>query len=108
MAREGVEVLNRVSGMALAERSLMQLYLRYLKCEAPTQWKGLFKEATKTAYCLKYMFRESLPKAKAAFFDHLDKNLEGNARKLFEQLVKGAFEMYHGLVDRETLAQTIS
>ena len=40
MAREGVEVLNRVI-TALAERSLMQLYLRYLKCEAPTQWKAL-------------------------------------------------------------------
>jgi len=106
LARLGVEVLNRVSDMPLARNALMSLYERYLKDDPPTQWRHLFKEATKTAYCLKYMFRESLPKAKAKFFEHLDNNLSGQPRELFSHLVRGAFEMYDGLVDQETLATT--
>ncbi len=52
------------------------------------------------------MFRESLPKAREQFTAALDKNLSGPPRALFEQLVEGAFQMYHGLVDQETLATT--
>ena len=55
-------MLNRVAGMELAIQALTALYVRYLRKEPPPQWKGLFKEAARTAYNLKYMFRESLPK----------------------------------------------
>ena len=53
LAHYGVEVLNRVSGMPLAEKAITALYKRYLKDEKPTDWKDLFKEATRTAYNLK-------------------------------------------------------
>ena len=106
MARLGVEVLNRVRDMPLARNALMSLYERYLKEDKPTQWRHLFKEATQTAYNLKYMFRESLPKARDKFFDHLNNNLSGKNREMFEHLVQGAFAMYDGLVDQETLATT--
>ena len=106
LAHLGVEVLNRVRGMELAETALMSLYYRYLTQEEPSQWKMLFKESTKTAYCLKYMFRESLPKAKAHFLQNLDRNLSGQPRELFSRLVDGAFRMYRGLVDQQTLAST--
>jgi hypothetical protein len=102
----GVEVLNRVDGMRLATNALTSLYRRYLSVESPLQWKDLFKDATKTAYCLKYMFRESLPRTKQKFTEHLDKNLEGKPKQLFTELVEGAFGLYKGLVDQETLATT--
>jgi len=106
LARLGVEVLNRVRGMPLAERALLALYQRYLRSEPPEQWKSLFKEASKMAYNLKYMFRESLPKAKAKFIEHLDHNLSGPPRELFSKLVDGALATYKGLVDQTTLAST--
>jgi hypothetical protein len=102
----GLEVTNRVRGMALAEKALRALYQRYLREELPSRWKQLFKEATRTAYNLKYMFRESLPKTKAKFVEHLGFNLEGKSKELFTHLVRGAFEMYHGLVDQRKLAET--
>jgi len=106
LAAFGLEVLNQVRGLALAEKALTQLYYRYLADELPKNWKQLFKEATRTAYNLKYMFRESLPKAKAKFYEHLDSNLSGKPKELFTVLVNGAFSMYNGLVDQETLAKT--
>ena len=102
----GMEVTNRVRGMALAEKALRALYQRYLREEIPPRWKLLFKEATRTAYNLKYMFRESLPKTKAKFVEHLGVNLVGKSKELFTHLVRGAFEMYHGLVDQRKLAET--
>ena len=77
-----------------------------MQVEPPTQWKALFKDATKTAYCLKYMFRESLAKARTKFTQHLDHNLSGKPRELYAKLISGAFELYKGLVDQETLATT--
>ena len=38
--------------------------------------------------------------------EHVDRNLSGPPRELFEQLVTGAFGMYDGLVDQQTLATT--
>ena len=72
----------------------------------PVSAQALFKEAARTAYNLKYMFRESLPMAKKKFVENLDRNLEGKPRELFEELVHGAFDIYQGLVDQETLATT--
>ena len=40
------------------------------------------------------------------FFEHLNHGLEGKPKELFAHLVKGAFDMYHGLVDQKTLAET--
>ena len=48
-------------------KELEGLYQRYLSNEKPQDWKQLFKEATRTAYNLKYMFRESLELAKRKF-----------------------------------------
>jgi hypothetical protein len=59
------------------------------------------------AYNLKYMFRESLPKAKARFVEQLDCQLSGDAREVYAGLVKGAFDMYTGLADQEALAKTV-
>jgi hypothetical protein len=86
--------------------SVQALYKRYLANEKPTDWKRLFKDATQTAYNLKYMFRESLPKAKERFYAHLDLNLSGGPRSVFERLLDGAFAMYTGLVDQQVLAGT--
>ena len=106
VAHLGMEVTNQVRDMALAAKALRDLYQRYLREERPAAWKRLFKEATRTAYNLKYMFRESLPKARDRFVEALDSNLSGKPRELFAHLVGGAFRMYSGLVDQETLAKT--
>ena len=106
MAAYGCEVVHQLEGMPLAERAITALYERYLANESPLQWKTLFKEATRTAYNLKYMFRESLPKAKEQFRTHLDHNLRGGPRAVFSGLLDGAFDMYQGLVDQAVLAQT--
>ena len=45
IAHLGMEVLNRVQGMPLAERALTSLYERYLREELPAKWKDLFKDA---------------------------------------------------------------
>ena len=52
------------------------------------------------------MFRESLPKTKERFTAALASNLSGKPQELYTLLVSGAFEMYHGLVDQRTLAET--
>ena len=52
------------------------------------------------------MFRESLPKTRDRFLAALDSSLSGAPREAFSSLVHGAFDMYHGLVDQETLAAT--
>jgi len=44
IAHLGVEVLNRVRGLTLAEQALRGLYQRYLRDERPDVWKQLFKE----------------------------------------------------------------
>lgn len=106
IAHLGMEVLNRVRGMPLAEKALTSLYIRYLNTEAPIEWKALFKDATRTAYNLKYMFREDLELTRTRFVENLDRNLSGNPRQIFKRLLEGAFEMYKGLVDQETLAHT--
>ena len=106
IAHLGVEVLNRVRGLTLAEQALRGLYQRYLQNERPEDWKRLFKEATRTAYNLKYMFRESMPMARQKFMQHLELNLHGRPQQVYRKLVEGAFEMYQGLVDQETLATT--
>ena len=106
IAHLGVEVLNRVRGLTLAEQALRGLYQRYLQNERPEDWKRLFKEATRTAYNLKYMFRESMPMARQKFMQHLELNLHGRPQQVYRKLVEGAFEMYQGLVDQETLAKT--
>ncbi|KAL1522513.1 hypothetical protein AB1Y20_017500 [Prymnesium parvum] len=106
IAHLGMEVLNRVQGMPLAEKALRALYIRYLNAEKPHEWKQLFKDATRTAYNLKYMFREDLDIARSKFYENLDKNLSGKPREMFRKLVEGAFQMYNGLVDQETLART--
>ena len=106
IAHLGIEVLNRVRGLTLAEQALKGLYQRYLQNERPEDWKQLFKEATRTAYNLKYMFRESMPMARQKFTQHLELNLSGRPRQVYRKLVEGAFEMYQGLVDQETLAKT--
>ena len=95
-------MLNRVSGMHLAEQALTALYLTHLREAPPAHWKRLFRssliltltltltpflalalaltltlaltpfrEAARMAYNLKYMFRESMPKAKARFVERL-------------------------------------
>ena len=53
-------MLNRVRGMPLAEKALTALYHRYLEDESPGHWKDLFKEATRTAYNLKYAISRDL------------------------------------------------
>ena len=58
------------------------------------------------AYNLKYMFRESLSKARGRFEEQLDVNLGGEAREVYASLVRGAFDIYRGLVDQPTLAET--
>ena len=90
LAHLGNEVLNRVSGMHLAEKALTALYLTHLREAPPAHWKQLFREAARMAYNLKYMFRESLPKAKARFLEQLDCQLTGEAREVYAGLVQGA------------------
>ena len=90
IAHLGNEVLNRVRGLPLAEVALTGLYQRYLREERPEDWKHLFKEATRTAYNLKYMFRESLPMARERFVEQLGANLSGRPRELFSKLVDDA------------------
>lgn len=106
IAHLGMEVLNRVQGMPLAEKALTALYIRYLKDEKTFEWKQLFKDATRTAYNLKYMFREDLDIARDKFTRNLDRNLTGKPQQIFRGLVEGAFKLYNGLVDQETLAHT--
>ena len=52
------------------------------------------------------MFRESLPMARRKFLEHLELNLHGRPQQVYRKLVEGAFDMYRGLVDQETLATT--
>ena len=52
------------------------------------------------------MFRESLPMARHKFIEHLELNLHGRPQQVYRRLVEGAFDMYRGLVDQETLATT--
>ena len=86
IAHLGNEVLNRVRGLPLAEVALTGLYQRYLREERPEDWKHLFKEATRTAYNLKYMFRESLPMARRKFLEHLELNLHGRPQQVHHHL----------------------
>ena len=69
VAANGVTTLFSVSGegMELCEKAMTTLLQGYIMEKAPTEWKGLFKDAVNIGFMIKYMFRESLPMAKDLF-----------------------------------------
>ena len=69
VAANGVQTITSVQGdgLALCEKAMTTLLQSYLAERAPSEWKGLFKEATNIAFMVKYMFRESLELAKDKF-----------------------------------------
>ena len=116
VAENGVDVADRVSSpeMALAKRALDNRFNDYLQNRPPSQWSRLFKETSKMAYNLQYMFREDVGIATQRFRDALHAcpafttGSFGVERNMFEELLETSLQMYgdNGLVDQQALATT--
>jgi hypothetical protein len=59
VAANGVQTIISVSeeGMELCKKSMTTLLQSYVIDRAPSEWKGLFKEATNIAFMVKYVAR---------------------------------------------------
>jgi hypothetical protein len=63
VAANGVQTIISVSeeGMELCKKSMTTLLQSYVIDRAPSEWKGLFKEATNIAFMVKYVASKSPP-----------------------------------------------
>jgi len=63
VAANGVQTIISVSeeGMELCKKSMTTLLQSYVIDRAPSEWKGLFKEATNIAFMVKYVASRSPP-----------------------------------------------
>ena len=137
VAANGVQTIISVSeeGMELCKKSMTTLLQSYVIDRAPSEWKGLFKEATNIAFMVKYvasrssivfdgpsiasdrrliasdfryMFRESLPIAKQKFTEAIGKKTYSSETKaIMTNLVQETLAAYGntGIYDPERLAE---
>jgi len=116
VSQNGVETLVSVSGegMELAKAAMTTLLQSYISEQDPSDWKRLFKEATNVGYMVKYMFRESLPIAKAKFIETVNnkenfKKMQyaGEVQEMLTKLVNYTLNEYGevGIYDPEKLAE---
>lgn len=66
-ARYATEAIRLLSTAPDTQKKINGLFDYYLKSSPPASWVGLFKSAETIAFFLKYLDREDLPKAYAAF-----------------------------------------
>ena len=115
VAENAIEVQEKLSGdgMQLAQDALLTKLQDVIDNKPPPTWAKQFKDASKEAYNLKYMFREDVPLASKMFRSALSRSAGpdgsfGDAKKMFERLLNEALDKYgaKGLVDQEALAKT--
>jgi len=97
-------------GLSLCEQAMTTLLQSYVAERPPSEWKGLFKEATNIAFMVKYMFRESLDLAKEKFREAIGKKgatFAGDAHDVVSKLVQETMSAYGevGIYDPERLAE---